>query len=220
MPVAGLGDISRRINVLLDGKLSPAQLGRFAGNYAKQHHDAMVSSGHAPAVYQRFVNGVLDAPETSIRITPDHPGVILYKGTSLLAAATFALQICREKSVVGPGPYGAGTYRESWVLFADGRPTSIDQFPPATEQAIVVNYTPYSRKLEMMRRSRRPAFQVTQIAADATKERYGGVAVRRQFVTLPGIPMGRAKFRVPYVLQRPPRTGEIMLYPAVVIAIK
>jgi len=219
MPVAGLGDISRRINVLLEGKLSPAQLGRLAGNYAKQHHDAMVSSGQAPAIYQRFVNGIPDAPETSIRIAPDHPGVILYKGTSLLAAATYALQICREKSVVGPGPYGAGTYRESWVLFADGRPTSIEQFPPATEQAIVVNFAPYARRIEE-RRSRRPAFQVTQIASDATKARYGGIEVRRQFVTLPGIPMGRAKFQVPYVLQRPPRTGEVMLYPAVVIAIK
>jgi hypothetical protein len=218
MPVLGLENIGRRINVLLDGKLSPAELGKFAGNYAKQHHEEMIIAGRAPAVFQRYVNGVLNAPETSVRFGPGKPGVIEYKGTSLLAAATFALQVARERSVVAPGPYGAGTYKAAWVLFADGQPTSIERFPPNAQQAMVVNFTPYSRRLEQARRRNRPQYQVTQIVTQLTKARYGGLSIRRQFVQLPPIPSGRQKFQVPYVLQRPP--GGQMLYPAVVIEVR
>jgi hypothetical protein len=206
-----LGDLMRKtVRVTVEGRLSPRQLGIVAGTAAKTRHEQLMSEGIVPQNFQRFVNGTLGAPETSLRFTAQVPGEIVYKGSSIAAAAIFALQLCRQLS-----PVRSGAYSRAWVLAIDGLvwTAPLEQLPASASEVTIVNYAPYSRRLEQSYGRKNPAYHVTQIAVDTTKRRFGGLTVRRQFVTLSSI--SNSRWQVPYVLKRPP--GGQMLYPAVVI---
>src|ERR1044072_9873167 len=96
-----LGDMMRNtVRVPVEGRLSPRQLGIVAGTAAKTRHEQLMSEGVVPQNYQRYVNGTVGAPETSLRFTAQAPGEILYKGSSKDAADTFALQLVPPLSSV------------------------------------------------------------------------------------------------------------------------
>ena len=207
-----------RVTVTLNRRLSPQLLGTLVGTIAKTRHEQLIDQGRVPSAFQRYVDGQLGKPETSIRITKDKPGEIIYVGSSLLAAVIFARQLVKEASPVGPGPYGAGTYAASWIIAIDGQVYrgDITKLPPSSTQAIIVNITPFARRLEQSFARTRSGYRVTQIVADATKRRFQGLDVRRKFVTLPSISNGR--WQIPYRLKNPP--GGEVLYPAVQIEVK
>jgi hypothetical protein len=216
-----LGDgLQRHIaRITVDGKLSSRQLGIVVGTFAKQRHQQLVDDGKLPEVFVRFVDGSPNVAETSVKITKTKPGVIEYRGSSLVQAATYVYLICTEASRNIPqraSQFPAGTFSRSWRIFADGTEATLQQIPPNTTQIIVVNVTPYSRFLEQHVgvHKQRPAYMVTEIASRAGKRKYAGLSIRRQFVTLPGV--AGVPFAVPYHLRRPP--GGEMTYPAVVIS--
>lgn len=207
-----------RVSVTLGRVYSERELGTLIGTIAKTRHEQLIAQGRVSSVFQRYVDGQLGKPETAIRVTRDKPGEIRYVGSSLLAAVIFARQLVKEASPVGPGPYGAGTYRDSWIIAIDGQVYrgDITKLPSNAVQAIIVNITPYARRLEQSFARTRPGYRVTQIVADTTKRRFAGLDVRRKFVTLPSISNGR--WQIPYILKNPP--GGEVLYPAVQIEVK
>lgn len=225
-----LGDRMRSsVRVTLEGQLSPTQLGVLAGTIARKRHEQLIADGVLPSAYQRFVNGVENAPETAVRISRTEPGVILYVGSSLANAAIFAKRAAEEAS-----PVVSGTYKASWVIAVDGfvLPSSFDlaKFPVNAREAVIANFTPYAGRMEQTyglrgghftNRSRRrisgghPRYMVSLIAAEATRSRYQGLKVRRQFVTLSGFAHSGG-WEVPYHRRKPP--GGTILYPAVLIS--
>jgi hypothetical protein len=246
-----LGDNLRKqlVRVKLEGALSPRQLGLLAGTAAKKRHDQLVAAGVLPVASIRYVDGVANAAETAVKITQTKPGIIEYRGSSLTEAALYAWTIVREASGNIPkraSQFPAGTFAKSWRMFIDGREVDPSRIPQGSAQSaiggvlganqvIIVNVTPYSRFLEQHvgLHRQRPAYMITEIAQRATKSKFQGLSIRRQFVTLSGA--SSVPFRVPYYLQgregrlavlrnqrRRPRAdrlvGSEMTYPAVIIA--
>ncbi len=216
--MAPLGDALRKqiVRVKLDGALSPKQLGKLAGTVAKTRHAALVADGKIPEAHIRFVDGVQGAPETAIKIAAGKPGIIRYEGSSLVQAAAYALKAAREAS---QRITKSGTYAASWRIFVNGQEI-IDEthIPPDAREAIVVNITPYSRRLEQSvgRGQKRAPYLITDIVVRATKSRFSGLTVSRRFVSLSGASSNR--FKVPYHVER--LGGAEMLYPSVVISMK
>ena len=233
-----LGDGLRKavFRVKLEGALSPKRLGTLAGTVAKIRHQQLVSEGMLPEASIRYVDGVVNAPETSVKISTTHPGTIEYKGSSLAEAARYAWTIAREASTNIPkraSQFPAGTFSQSWRLFVDGAESQPERIPATANEIIVVNVAPYSRFLEQHvgLHQQRAAYMISEIASRATKTRFQGLSVQRQFVTLAGVT--GVPFDVPYYLKGRERrrrlianavrrrdrgVGAQMLYPAVVIA--
>jgi hypothetical protein len=235
-----LGDGLRNavFRVKTNGMLSPKQIGLFAGTVAKTRHQQLITQGVLPEASIRYVDGVVNAPETSVKISTTHPGTIEYKGSLLAEAARYAWTIAREASTNIPrraSQFPAGTFSQSWRLFVDGRESPPEKIPATANEIIVVNVAPYSRFLEQHvgAHRQRAAYMISEIASRATKTRFQGLSVRRQFVTLAGVT--GVPFDVPYYLKGRERrlrlivnaarrrdrgVGAQMLYPAVVIATK
>lgn len=215
--MAQLGDALRKqiVRVKLDGALSPKQLGLLAGTIAKTRHATLVADGKLPEANIRFVDGAQGAPETTVKIAAGKPGIILYKGSSLAQAAAYALEAARQAS---QRISKSGTYAASWRIFVNGQEADEAHVPPNAQEAIVVNITPYARRLEQGtgRGVGRAPYLITEIVARATKARFSGLVVLRKFVSLSGASSNR--FPVPYHLKRPP--GGEMLYPSVVISLR
>jgi len=216
-----LGDGLRThlLRLTVDGALSPKQLGVLVGTYAKTRHQQLVEQEALPEVWTRYVDGVANVPETQVKITKDHPGKIESRGSTLVQAAAYVWLIATEASrniPQRPSQFPAGTFAQSWRVFADGQEVTIERIPARTTEVIIVNVTPYSRFLEQHVgvRRQRPAYMISEIASRAGKRKFAGLSIRRRFVTLPGV--AGVPFAVPYHLQRPP--GGEMTYPAVVIA--
>jgi len=226
----GLADILQsRLNVALRGALTPRVLGQIVGNTVKGLHDAMVSEGKAPSVYQRIVDGRVNAPETSIQLDlqSKRTGTIEYKSDaagSLTAAALAALSEAR-----GQSPRLSGRFAAAWIMMVDDAAWDERRpLPPETEQVTIVNFAPYSERLEQSiglrgrhfsSRSRRrlngpvSPHLTTLNVANTIRSQFQGLVVRRQFITLP--PFSGGTWEVPYVRRRPP--GGQILYPSVVI---
>lgn len=139
---------------------------------ARAAHGRVMQTDPRPLSFQRFVDGREGASEEDV-----HPfGVIHYEYPRLDLVATYALQILREESPIGP-PI-RGHYRDEHQLFVGGAPaSSVSAWRPGQE-IWIVNLKPYARKIELgtMRMTVPGTDHVYAQAEQAVRRLYGNVA--------------------------------------------
>lgn len=204
---------------VLVGKLSGPEAQRKVARIAREFRDGLIASGRASGAFNTTVNGVDGAAEETVRPAG---GVILYRFNGMAAAVDFALDYVRARS-----PMLTGRYRNSWMVWVDGRPfASAPAKIPAGAEVFIVNMQPYSRKIDMGantasqlaflnsgrikgRAQGKRALRMISIvegARQAAMPRFPGLRVERDMLTLP------APYN--YTLKS---TGERMTFPALVM---
>lgn len=141
--------ISREIDLLLDASLSPAARSQAVAAFARSELSGTLAANRkvlgSETPYQQFVDGRRGAALETVN--PDR-GVIVFEFELIQDVVRWVRDELIRRSPVGP-PGGAGSYRESHRLFADG--IEIDPYgplPPATEYSFT-NPVPYSREIEV-----------------------------------------------------------------------
>lgn len=96
--------------------------------------DRLVASGEASRHWQRLVNDVPDAPETTLRVG----GSIVYNFGRIAEAAAYALDQCRARS-----PVSSGAYRDAWSVLVNDQVWTRDlEDLPFGAEVIIVNPAP------------------------------------------------------------------------------
>lgn len=209
----GLGFAMRRsLKVLVEDRLSPEKVGERVATYARSNVRSLIAGGYASPRYHLVVNGVPDAQEETVARRLNG-GTIVYIFSKLGEAAVFGLTFARQ---ISPRRPGGGAYSKAWIILVDGLPWTapLQDIPASAVQIAIVNYTPYSRRLEQQFGKKNPAFHITEFTRSATQKQFPSLVVRRQFISLPAFSGGI--WPVPYVRQTDPQ-GPIT-YPAVVIS--
>lgn len=136
--MAGLEYIGRELTLATAGLTGP-EIDRALAAFAKREVRNLISSGAAPSSYQRYVNGVLGAPEESVRA----PGPIIYEFTNWPLVIRTAIDELQKRV-----PRKSGRYAASFLVLADGKPVAdYLQISPNAEVTIL-NPQPYTRKME------------------------------------------------------------------------
>lgn len=203
---------ARQVAVLVDRTLSPTAISAALAQAAREGLAAAISSGAAPPLYTRYVDGNVGAPETSVR--PD--GVIYYAFNLLPDIVVFAIAFLRERSPRG-GADGQ-SFRDSFFIAVNGRLIRPADFRadkvPARAQIVVGNTVPYNRLIDVqMAGTRRIRYAVPPnlyLDAAATIERRWGGAVRayrHSNIVFPG----------KYVLKTGDRRGKPVYSPGLIV---
>lgn len=204
--------VTGRIYAKFHERFTKAELGVIVAGIARTRHKVLIDQGLVSAKFQTFVDGNLGLPEEAINIVQPGGGEIRYVGTSISAAVEFCFAYCRSLS-----PLRSGAFWRSWIVVVDGQlwQRSLKEIGDADAREIfIVNFAPYSRKLEQTVGKTRPVYRITAAASKETSRRFPGINARRIFITIPsGVSSGR--WKVPYYTEK----GQ-MTYPAVVITIK
>src|SRR4029077_11865701 len=96
---------------LATAAIAPQNVARTLAEFAKAQLAEVIASGEGSPVYDRYVNGVLGAPESAV--VP--PGPILYDFIWWQEIIAYALQHLVERS-----PERSGRYKRSWFVMVDG----------------------------------------------------------------------------------------------------
>ena len=170
------------VAVTVDETLSPQARSKAVADFARgalreTQADNQRALGREPP-YDQFVDGRAGAPLESVN--PDR-GVIVFEFELINDVLSWILAALVERSPRGPAG-GAGTYRESHRLFADGREIAPDGDVPAAEEYSFTNIVVYTRRLEIGRTKSGRDFLVSvpnriyeRTARDASA-RFGNVA--------------------------------------------
>lgn len=90
--------------------------------------------------YQIYTDGSASTTEESVKPF----GVIQYLFLRMNQIGKYAYVTARAMS-----PVESGRYRDSWILVADDVVVSENDVPATAKQLILVNYQPYSRKIQL-----------------------------------------------------------------------
>ena len=134
-----LETFDRDIKVATEG-LSQAAVAAELAAFAKEELRKAIASGEASAIYDRYVNGVLDAPEESV--IP--PGPILYVFGYWSLIIRTALEELRRRVPVKTGRYAGG-----FIVLANGVPVQKYADVPSDAEVVIFNARPYTRKMEV-----------------------------------------------------------------------
>lgn len=229
--------VSAKVDAAITSEL--LKLKPFIGEIARRAIAELMHVTGATGPYRVYVDGVLDAPEETVRI----PGMIEYELPSKLEAVAWALSQVIARSPRGAGAKG-GTrgfnehFVDNWFVFVDGIPwtQSIVSIPPRAEVGIV-NVSDYSRKIDVGgQRVTVPPHIVEDVRLLATRK-FPAVLFERKFVNIPGgyILRGRQiksglsyNKKTGFTQARPPsadnrastRKGQVMTYPALIVNMK
>lgn len=166
--------------------LEPDEINRAVARFAREELRRVIATGQAGHQFQRYVNGVQGAVEESYRA----PGAIIYEFTNwpIIIAATI-------DELVKRAPRKSGRYAGSFIVIADGKVVSNYGSIDAANTISIVNYQPYTRKLDSSRTAARRHFLW---AYHAIRQRFGqAFQVRNTYLTLPaGIHPS-----IPYILK-------------------
>ncbi|WP_025884876.1 HK97 gp10 family phage protein [Asaia prunellae] len=153
--------------------------------------DRLVASGEASRHWQRLVNDVPDAPETTLRVG----GSIVYNFGRIAEAAAYALDQCRARS-----PVSSGAYRDAWSVLVNDQVWTRDlEDLPFGAEVIIVNPAPYARKIDTgaMTKMSVPA-KIVESVRQSVYRAYPGMTVWRRFINLSGT---IGAFHAPYLLK-------------------
>lgn len=125
---------------LATADLEPDAVRRELAAFARESVADVISKGQAPAQYERVVNNRPGVSEDAVQL----PGPIVYLFTNWQLAIETALSELKKRS-----PRRSGKYADSWLVVAQNRVvTNYREIPPDAEVAIL-NYRPYTRKIEV-----------------------------------------------------------------------
>lgn len=198
--------------------LSPQAIAPALAAFARSELAKVIADGTGSAVYDKYVNGVKDADESTV--TP--PGPIVYDFVWWGDIVQFALQYAIERS-----PIKSGRYRKSWFVMVDGNPTSDFRNIGRASRITIVNDQPYHRKIDVghMRMSVPPG--VVEDTRRAVMRIWGNlITAKRTMIQLPGGYTLKGHFTRgirPYArrkLQKDTKAGSKMTYPCLVLEMK
>lgn len=214
--MARLETFDRDIQIATAGLSLEAISGQLAA-FAKSELARVIQSGEASSVYDRFVNGVKDAPEATV--VP--PGPILYEFGNIGAIVVFALDYLQRRSPIKSEDYQKGHFAAvDNVIITD--PSRL----AGNEIVTISNVEPYSRKIEVghMRMTVEPG--VYQDARQAVARQFPSFTVQFKMITRPGGYVLKGKFhrgfrpKARQSLKKDTAAGQPVTYPALVIEAK
>ncbi len=107
--IEGVAAFDRYLQLATEG-LSGDAINAALAAFARQQLAEVITTGQAPAQYERYVNGVAGATEDSVRA----PGPILYVFTNWPAIIREAIAELRKRA-----PVKSGAYAEGFVVLAN-----------------------------------------------------------------------------------------------------
>lgn len=201
----GLEFFDREIKLATQG-LEPDQINAALAKFARRELARAISEGASPQ-YDRFVNGREGAPEESVRA----PGPITYVFTNWPLVINAAIEELKKRT-----PRKSGRYQGSFIVIVGGQIVTDYASIKAGAEAIIVNFQPYTRKLDAGRAAGRRHFLG---AYQALRRRFGDVfSVKNVYLNI----QGGVHPMIPYVLKHGGRrkdrqAGMPITYPAIVI---
>ena len=201
--------MDRELTVAMTG-LDDAAMRKQLAMFAKQSLAEVISSGKAPAQYERFVNGRAGATEESVVL----PGPIVYLFNNYSVVIRAALEELERRV-----PRRTGRYAASFMVLVNQVPTvDFSNIPPGAEITIF-NTRPYTRRMETG--ANKSGARHFDLSKAALNRRFAGV-FRVELMYL-NIPAGIAP-SVPYILRqgsgrrKDRQPGQPLTYPALVIS--
>lgn len=198
--------------------ISPQNIAAELAKFAQSELAQSIANGEGSPLYDRYVNGVKDAPESAVVA----PGPILYDFIWWQEVVEFALQFLVERS-----PIRSGRYKRSWIVMADGSPVSDPSKIPIDAEVIITNDQPYSRKIDVghMKMSVPPF--VIEDARQAIMRIFGNMlTAKRTLIDLPDAYILKGYFRkgirprARTKLRKDTMAGAKMTYPALVLTMR
>jgi hypothetical protein len=125
---------------LATAELEPAAIQRALAAFARESVADVISKGQAPARYERVVNNRTGVSEDAVQL----PGPIVYLFTNWALAIGTAIAELEKRS-----PRRSGKYAGSWLVVSGNRVVTDYQSIPAGAEVIILNYRPYTRKIEV-----------------------------------------------------------------------
>lgn len=219
----------QQVNLLVARNLSPQAMSARLAQFAKSELKRVQAAGASPD-YRRYVDGVRDAPEESVK----PGGAIVYRFNLMAQAAALAVAELRKRAPVGKGPINPRKavqrrYKDSFFLGLNGKFVMASDFNPRTANSlsnvVVGNVQPYSRKADVqfvgnrqLNYSVEPQF--FEAAARVVRSRFPNLDVKRVYsVTFPGqYKLQQRQMRTGKQSHRIKRhTGELVESPSIII---
>jgi hypothetical protein len=107
--------------------------------FSKAELARVIADGTASPIYDRYVNGVHNAPEDAVRA----PGPIVYEFVNWPLIITTVLAELQKRS-----PRRSGRFADSFIVIAGGHLVADLSTIPAAAEVIITNFQPYIRKVE------------------------------------------------------------------------
>jgi hypothetical protein len=203
---------------LATAAISPQNVAAELAKLAQSELANSISSGEGSPDYDRYVNGNLGAPESSV--VP--PGPILYVFNWWTDIVEYALQTLVQKS-----PVRSGRYIESWVIRADGSQVSSPKSIKVASLVEITNTQPYHRKIDVGHMHMSVPHQLIETTRQSVNRIWGNlITAQRTMITLPGGYILKGYFRRGIrprsrtKLQKDTGAGSPMLYPTLSLAMR
>lgn len=189
--------------------MEPEAINRAVAAFAKQEVRRLIAEGAASPRYERYVNGVLGAPEEAYKA----PGAIVYEFTNWPLVINAALDELRKRV-----PARSGRYRDSFTVVVGGRVVVTDFTKLRSDaEVIIFNPRPYTRRMETGNNG--TGTRHFDGARWALSRRFSGAfSVMMRFVDVPGGISPLAPYRLKRGQGRKGRAaGDAITYPALII---
>lgn len=190
--------------------MEPEAMRRELAAFARSSLAEVISSGQAPAEYERFVNDRAGVPEEAVEL----PGPIVYLFTNWKLVIETALAELSKRV-----PRRTGRYAGSFIVTVNGAQiTGFDRIP-AHAEVVIFNAQPYTRKLETQGAGYRVAKHFTPVRGIINRRFSGAFASEVKFLSV----SGGVDPRVPYILKRSAgrrkdrQAGMPITYPALIL---
>lgn len=203
---------------LATAHMDPAAIAGELAQFARDSLAEAIREGEASPRFERYVNGRLGAPESSV--VP--PGPVLYEFQWWREIVEFGLQALMERS-----PVRSGLYKKSWFAMVGASVVSDLDTIPVDEKVILTNNQPYSRKINVghMKMSVPPG--VVEDVKRTIMSRYGNmIECKATMITLPGGYILKGVFRkgirpnARTKLRKDTMAGAQMTYPSLVLSMR
>lgn len=201
--------------------IDPARVNEQLAQFARQSLADVINRKEASSSYTRFVNGVRDAAEETVRV----PGAVFYEFSYWGPVLEFLLDYLRKRS-----PVKSGRYQASHIVMLGSQIVSPDIDIAPDEEVMVVDTQPYARKIEVGHMKMSVGRGVYQDARKAVTGRFGGasgaIQVRFEMVTLPNSYILKGRFRRGFrkyarqKLKADTQAGMPVRYPALVMSMR
>lgn len=136
--MAGFQFFERGLKLATAG-MEPEAIEKALAAFAKQELKRVIGEGIASPTYERYVNGVHNAPEEAVKA----PGPIVYEFVNWPLIVTTVLAELQKRS-----PRRSGRFASSFIVIAGGAVVSNFSAIPAAAEVIITNFQPYIRKVE------------------------------------------------------------------------
>ncbi|MES0168244.1 hypothetical protein NKJ87_20015 [Mesorhizobium sp. M0027] len=122
--------------------MEPEAINKALAAFAKQEVNRVIGEGIASPNYERYVNGVHNAPEETVKA----PGPIVYEFVNWPLVIDAAIEELQKR-----GPRAkSGRFASSYIVIASGRAVVTDYSKIRSDAEIIItNAQPYVRKAEV-----------------------------------------------------------------------